>query len=362
MDLESQVRFHYPSLEILKLESFGSGGGFSGGKIWKVHCPSLSGEANYCLRRWPDHPSDSHLAWIHRVIGHAFGQGCRFLAVPIANVRGETITHLKDEEDPSAEKSRWDLSPWMPGVANFSADRSPVRLKNMMQALAQFHLASAQINLAFHASPNLIRRYEQLRHFAATSEFDDLRGSNGSALRWKCETLDLEIKELQQLLSIYGRHLIQRLLIEVAWQRENGSDLLSHSARPISTSVILPVQPVLRDAWHDHILFTHDEVTGIIDYGAMQIDNVVFDIVRLLGTTVVDDFSDWDVGIAAYEDLRRLQPEEKALIRWVDQSSIVLGSLHWLRWLLIEQRNFESWESVANRICFLKKRLQNLVN
>ena len=60
-------------------------------------------------------------------------------------------------------------------------------------------------------------------------------------------------------------------------------------------------QPCLRDIWHDHLLWTGDRVTGLIDPGSCRSDNVAIDLSRLLGSLVGDDTAAWDRGLAAYD-------------------------------------------------------------
>src|SRR5205807_3808434 len=47
--------------------------------------------------------------------------------------------------------------------------------------------------------------------------------------------------------------------------------------------ISLPLQPCIRDIWHDHVLFTANDVTGVIDFGAVDMDTPATDIARLLG-------------------------------------------------------------------------------
>jgi Ser/Thr protein kinase RdoA (MazF antagonist) len=165
-----------------------------------------------------------------------------------------------------------------------------------------------------------------------------------------------EIDELRQLVTGPGLALVRKLLSSRVFPT-----LLSFSNPDVLPSMILPVQPVLRDCWHDHVLFCGDTVTGIIDYGAMQIDNVAFDIARLLGTTVADDQELWDQSVADYCELRQLSEMERKLLPWIDQTGVFIGSCHWIHWLMIEKRTFRDWSLVKRRVRFHRQKMQRLI-
>jgi Ser/Thr protein kinase RdoA (MazF antagonist) len=106
----------------------------------------------------------------------------------------------------------------------------------------------------------------------------------------------------------------------------------------------------------------------------MQMDHVSLDIARLLGSLRFtrdkqidlsgrpsDDLSYWQAAITAYSQIRRLNEAEIALIPLLDASGILLGSMSWLNWILIENRSFENLEWVQARIEFLVRRLQQLI-
>ena len=70
----------------------------------------------------------------------------------------------------------------------------------------------------------------------------------------------------------------------------------------------VPVQPCLRDVWHDHVLFINDAVSGIVDPAAARTDTVAADISRLVGSLVGDDPHGWTVALEAYQSVRSLSP------------------------------------------------------
>lgn len=120
----------------------------------------------------------------------------------------------------------------------------------------------------------------------------------------------------------------------------------------------VPLQACVRDLWHAHLLFQDDAVSGIVDFGSMQVDCVCADLVRLLGTMVDSSVSKWRIGLDAYQHLRPLTANERRMMVAYDISSILLSSVQWLRWMCDEQRSFEDTELVSHRLQSLLTRLR----
>ena len=114
-------------------------------------------------------------------------------------------------------------------------------------------------------------------------------------------------------------------------------------------NVPLAIQPCLRDIWHDHVLFTGNEVTGIIDFGAVDIDTPATDIARLLGSLVGDDAFGWRAGLDAYATIRPLAAEEETAVRALDASGTILAGCNWIRWICIDGRQFEDRSRIRER-------------
>src|SRR5690606_13995945 len=112
-------------------------------------------------------------------------------------------------------------------------------------------------------------------------------------------------------------------------------DLAERLAPPLRKSLEkwlwtpLPMQWCLRDIWHDHILFTHNEVTGVLDFGAAAIDSAAGDVARLLGSMVGDDGDGWRIGLEAYEAVRRLSWKEQDAEWLFDATGTVLSAVNW---------------------------------
>ncbi len=308
------------SVRITQLEN---AGGFSGARITLIEGDT----GKYCLRQWPTpHPTQQRLDWIHRNLLHAGVNGCP-VPVPIRTSQGDTFSkhngHL------------WELSPWMPGSADFEKAPNSKRLLNAVQKLAEFHQSTAQVQLDFGPSKNMISRVEQLTRFPA-----EMQSMEDQALqhpsRW--------------IASLYG-------------QLRNCAELAQPCLYELSQIATQPMvlQPVIRDIWHDHILFTGNEVSGIVDFGAMQMDNVALDLARMLGS-LVGDVND-PAGLRAlehYGSFRPLQDTERQSMQWLDRSAVLLGSLNWLRWIVLEERNYDDWQAVQRRVEILSRRLEQM--
>ena len=326
MDPNAQrVISRYDLPPVRRIDFLGTAGGFSGAQLWKL----TTGQGEFCIRRWPlSHPDEERLNWIHRVLVQVHRNGCPIVAAPVVSRAGETVTRV--------HKELWEISRWMPGAADFLQYPNDQRLANMMRALARFHLASAQINQDFNRSSGVNDRLEQLARVDQTL---------ATLRRGTADSGDQAFERFRQFVLTKVGPLANTL-------RSNLSGFVD---------TIFPVQPVIRDIWHDHVFFTGDQVTGLVDFGAMQIDNVSLDISRLLGSTIGGDQNKWNFASAAYGEVRQLSASEIELLPLLDQSGIVLGSLNWLKWICLEGRQFEDWTGVMKRIGFLGERLRGLV-
>lgn len=328
MSLAQSILQQYQLPPIDRVEYLGGAGGFSGAQLWKVHCVGDGGQA-FCLRRWPlQHPDRDRLEWINLVLVHVAANGCAEVAVPRESIQGQRYVPQNGYF--------WEVSPWMPGVADFVKDPSDVRLANVVDSLARFHLASAQVNLDFRQSPNARSRYDALMSAS------ELIGRIG---------------------QVSPQSLMASEIPSISYLRDSITRLGTATAKQLATDLkpfvdeIFPVQPVIRDVWHDHILFTGDQVTGVVDFGAMQMDNIALDLARVLGSLVGDQAERWDFAFNAYGQTRSLQPREVEFALVMDRCASFLASLNWLNWILIEQRSFESPADVEKRISQLIGRL-----
>jgi Ser/Thr protein kinase RdoA (MazF antagonist) len=251
--------------------------------------------------------------------------GCDCIAVPMLSRQMQFVV--------SYDQSLWELTSWMPGTADFRQQPTDERLQSMMETLARFHLASAQLSLDFRTSPNLQRRHAQLS--ALPRLLEQIRNSGHQVA---------ELHSLRQWI-LSEAHVL--------------SAKLSAKLHPF-LNALLPIQPVIRDIRHEHVLFTDQHVTGIVDFGAMQTDNVALDLSRLLGSMLSDQPERWQTALNFYQRLRKLTDLEIQLIPALDESGALLGAMNWLKWIEVNLRRFENWEAVVLRINELQHRLEKL--
>jgi homoserine kinase type II len=126
---------------------------------------------------------------------------------------------------------------------------------------------------------------------------------------------------------------------------------------PINPNTRLPLQPAIRDIHHDHVLFTGDEVTGLIDFGAMRIDTPLTDIARLVGSLVGDNTPARRAAFNVYSEFRPLAEGDERLIDWLDGTALVIAAHNWLRWLYIERRDMGPTAPIVQRIEEINRRL-----
>ena len=311
-----------------RLVDLGSAGGFSGANIWRV------GESDYCycLRRWPTGANVDRVAEIHTAIERIATAGFELLAVPLRSTQtGRSYAQRRSEI--------YEVSPWLPGVADFCDSAGELRsrkLDSAMRSLARFHVAASSAGgCVSKCSPGMNARADRCRRLLQGGLQEVKTGLNRFVSQPSSQKQFAEIN-VACMKTLVGE--FERLAPSV-WQ------LLADAANIPTT-----LQLCLRDVWHDHILFTKDRVSGIVDYDAMQHESVCGDVARLLGSLVGNCSESWQNGIAAYRKVRALDPSEIELIAAFDWGNALLSGLQWVRWICVEQRQFSNVAAVQRRL------------
>jgi Ser/Thr protein kinase RdoA (MazF antagonist) len=331
-DIQAIVRQYPADFQPNRIEPLGTARGMSGAQFWRVESPAGS----HVLRRWPnEHPTPERLRFIHGVLFYAAEHGISFLAIPIRTTMGESFVLF--------DGHLWDLSPWMPGTADYERSPNMQKLAAAMTALAKFHstvngFPERGLQQVAGAPPAISRRLSRLRELSH-------RGTN--------ELADAITVDTWPPLAPLARRFLAT--IPAILPRATGQ-LASLS------TLVLPVQPCLRDVWHDHVLFTGNEVTAVIDYGAMNIDTPATDVARLLGSLVGDDEAGWRTGVNAYSAIRPLSPNEEQAAKALDTSSTILAGCNWLRWIYIDGRQFDDQSQIVERFQRIVTRAEHAAN
>jgi homoserine kinase type II len=265
---------------------------------------------------------------MHTVVRYVDRAGFRRLPVPLETSSGATSVYH--------DNTLWQLEPWLPGAPDRAAKPAPARLRAALAALARFHIAASSLPRPAtdrQVSPGIAARRQRL---AA------LREGGAERLRAAVRTGGWpELKSrAHRLLDAF-----ERGAAEVGDQLRAVADLR------------VPLQPCLRDIWSDHILFVGNRVTGVIDYGAMRVDNVATDASRLLGSLAGNDVEAWHLGLAAYQSVRPMQPPEESLVGAFDRSGLLMAGVQWIEWIYADGRHFEDQRAILKRIDHLLQRL-----
>ena len=328
----------YHGLDAAQVEPLGGAGGFSGAKFWRI---TLGGAIavktqtletqQFCLRQWPaEHPTKEHLRWIHNLLAHTSQHGLKFVPVPIRNQAENSFCEYGGH--------LWEVSPWMPGRADFceTVDDAcrQTRLTNAMQALALWHNATATFQPPTNETSRGIRSRRQRHQELCSGTLADL----GRSVRDNRFAISPDIVSTATgLLDAFG----------------NATDLSSKLDRVSNVAVSL--QPCIRDIWHDHVLFTGDKVTGIVDFGAARVAAREGDVARLLGSLSRTAKSDhqkeqlWAMGMSSYQATAN-QPIHAEMVQIWHLANVSMSGLQWVEWLFSEGRRFDNLEAVHERM------------
>jgi Ser/Thr protein kinase RdoA (MazF antagonist) len=300
--------------------------GFSGSMLWRVRCDDSLHSRTLCLKRWSSaHPPPARLPWIHRVLQHAGRAGIDFVPEPQRTRDGQSVV----EEDGST----WELMTWLPGEVESRLVPSPTRLQASFRALAKFHQAAASLEVnRVEPAPAVSERL---------GRWQELNSDMAKIVHHVSSRRIPEIDDLAQ------QWLAQYAMLD---PRELTNRLRAAERTP------LRLQPAIRDIWRDHVLFTGDDVTGVIDFGAMRIDTPLTDLARLIGSLTKDDVALRRVAFDAYAELCPLSAGDLELVNLLDDSGTLIAGWNWLEWLYVEQRQFPSLIAVRARMSELLAR------
>lgn len=310
------------------IQPLANAGGWSGSRIWRI---SDAAGNEWCLRRWPkEHPTLAGLRMIHEVLGLVSSE-LPIVAFPRRTNSGSTIVE--------AAGHRWELTSWLQGNADFHQYPTRPRLRSAMLLLARFHVLTGRYQGRRGAAPAIHDRQVRLMVLRRSELCREL----ATIERSLSNPLGNEIDDRSKLLFVLTRKAIEN------------PDLLN----ALSHARELWLQPAIRDVHHDHVLFTGDEVSGLIDFGAMRIDTPLTDVARLVGSLVGDDREARSFALDAYSELSPLGALERQLIDVLDKSGLVLGALNWLMWMYVERRDMGPVKPIVKRLDELSARLQN---
>jgi Ser/Thr protein kinase RdoA (MazF antagonist) len=275
---------------------------------------------------------------IHQLLALARDCGVAVVPVPLKSDYGTTL--------PEFDGEFWQLEPWMPGVADFPTAPNDEKLNSAMTHLARFHktlrdwVPPSQTQQWFQPAgsrpcPTISQRLRMIKTYVASmSDFDTALANENDAR-----------------FGDVGRRVI--LLF-----RSASSAVQSELAAV--EKLLTPLQPCIRDLWHDHLLFQDDKLTGIVDFGAMATDSVSCDLSRLLGSLFGDDFAAWQRGLSDYESVRPMTEAEHRLIRPLDRSSVLLSGMTWLKRRYVLRNTPNDLSRVCDRLDTIVARLAAL--
>ncbi len=292
----------------------GGAGGHSGARLWRYRAAA----GQFVLRAWPvAGPGRERLEQVHRWLAHT--ADLKFIPVPIQDSSGQSLREY--------EGRFWEIAPWLNGAPDCNIAPSSEHRRAAFTALAAFHRRLASLGNR-GPSPGLFERHQSLRHLI-DGGFDRLEsvclhGPNtphaptGFALRW------------------------------IGLARRLAGDIDARVRSAVSREVVL--QPCLRDARPEHFLFEGEHLTGLVDFGAMDIETIAADLARLIGEWLEGDRLARRDALGAYEAIRLLDPAELALIDVFEASAAILIGERWSRWHFFQHRTFDDPQAVARGI------------
>jgi aminoglycoside phosphotransferase (APT) family kinase protein len=264
-------------------------GGFSGALVWRGD--------DFALKAYPPHVTPEHVAQVH-------GWMRKAAHLPFVPAVVPTTSHATLATHAGRV---WEVVGWMPGEPGLSSSN---RVTNAVAALAQLHRAWEPSPQALAPCPAVRRRIDLLGRSPTSPhrQRPEWRSTTSSATQ-------VSGQDTAAVLQFRAADAVTRLA--------------PHAARALAPHAdrLVPVQPCLCDVHAEHLLFTGDCVTGVIDFGATKTDHVAVDLARLLGSADIDE-SNFFRGVSEYQARARGRVEP-AFVRLLDYTGVVCARSAW---------------------------------
>jgi homoserine kinase type II len=302
--------------------------GFSEAHVWRVD--------GFALRCWHAAMNADRLRHIHRLLCHISEAGITQVPKPLSSRSGDSVVV-------DSKNQLWQLEPWMPGVASFLENPTESRRRSVFQTLGRWHNESSRFG---HAQSHKL--------FGYTNQPCE-------TLRLRSQMIKSQAESLAQIESGLANESDSRFR-QLGGQIANAFRRLHRQiADELHTVAFLdvPVFPVMRDLWHDHLLFEGDQLTGLIDFGAVRSESVACDLSRLLGSLFGDNQEQRTKSLDDYQSIRALTSNELRLIEPLDRSGTLLSCMTWLERRYFHPHRIKSLDRVCDRLVPLVERLQH---
>lgn len=296
---------HQPRAIERVLPTARTSGGLIGGAVWRV----MTDAGVMALKQWPLPYPPRRAMLIHQIMRRARDAGLDVVPIPIATKQGTTLVR---------HAGAWfDLCEWRPGQPPIDV----LSTRQLRSGLATLAAWSRRLT-ATHLSEPL----SALEDDVGEAAFRRLQ-------RIPCPGMQRRQNEWRRLLPTLRQRagdnpfdLSRRTEIAVHRLRHRMDEWLS------STPLIVP-RLCLRDPHREHLLYSGDEVSGLIDFAAIGFDSPMIDVARWAGDVCLDNPEQWKIVLDEVPELFGASKEEVRSIRIYDITGLVIAVLHWRHWL-----------------------------
>ncbi len=234
------------------------------------------------------------------------------------------------------EEACWDLLEWLPGQPA-ACDATPQYIRSGAVAIARFHRSVRSLGERFEPAPAVSLRIQRIRELGPPIEHavNHTRGVTAGSTE-----LDAALDDACRLL------------------RWKWGEIHTRITRSLTRYTDVPVlnHYVLRDVHREHVLFEHNEPSGLIDFDAVRIDTPATDLARWIGGFLDRSPADrelaWQAALAGFGEENPLkkgaQPElDPEMARDLCFATAWISLANWVVWLLCEQRGFPAGPQVV---------------